>query len=96
MTTDHQAHFNGDGTVVVEYSPDESTPTSIAIVRAIAAIEDVDPIDLECTLHDYVEAEALDRLTAHDGLGRLGVDFSVCGYRVRVDNSDTITVFEPD
>lgn len=68
-------NFSGDSNdpIHVECPYDDDTPPSIAIVRAIAVIEDVDPIDspktLGITLYDHVDPEALDRLVTATGSG---------------------------
>ena len=52
--------------VRVECRYDEDTPPSIGIVRVIAVIEDIDPMDsptaLGMTLYDHVDPVALDQL----------------------------------
>lgn len=52
----------------VEHEFDAETPPSIAIVQAIAALEDVDPLefssDLGIRLYDHVDPGALDDIVA--------------------------------
>lgn len=95
MASDHWTWAGDDAQTVVEYTPDDGTRTSIAIVRAIAAIENVDPTDLEFTLYDYVNPEALDLLVDHEGAGNADVRFTMNGYRVRVRDTGEIVVREP-
>lgn len=75
----------------VECRYDDDTPPSLAIVRAIAVIEDVDPLDspraLGITLFDHVDPEALDRLVAANGdAGGVTVELTVHnGHRYAVE-----------
>ena len=86
---------NADDLMRVEHRYDSDTPASIAIVRAIAVIENVDPMDspteLGITLHDHVDPTALDRLvSAADGNGAVTVDLTLHNdhrYAVRVRES---------
>lgn len=78
----------------------EDTPPSIAIVRAIAVIEDVDPMDspraLGITLHDHVDPEALDRLVSATGdANSATVDLTIHNdhqYAVEVRNTGHLVV----
>ncbi|WP_339102651.1 HalOD1 output domain-containing protein [Haloterrigena salinisoli] len=97
MSTDRWVPDDGDGApVVLEYAPDDETPTSIAVVRTIAALENVDPTALEFTLYDYIDPIALDRLIAHTGDGSTEVRFTIHGYRVSVRETGEIVVREPE
>lgn len=53
---------------VIEHEHDDETPASIAIIQAICALEDVDPMevtsDLGIRLYDHVDPEALDTIVA--------------------------------
>ncbi|MFD1565435.1 HalOD1 output domain-containing protein [Haloarchaeobius amylolyticus] len=71
---DHSSNMDDPGSSIpdsdlvrVEYRYDD-TPPSIAIVRAIAALEDVDPMessaDLGIVLYDQIDPEALDNFVA--------------------------------
>lgn len=91
MATDRWAP-DDDAPIVIEYAPEDETPTSVAIVRAIAALENVDPTELEFTLYEYVDPTALDDLIAHEGSGGVEVRFAVNGYRVSVLESGEIVV----
>lgn len=83
---------NADDPMRVEHRYDSDTPASIAIVRAIAVIENVDPMDsptdLGITLYDHVDPTALDRLVSEgDGTGAVTVDLTLQNdhrYAVRV------------
>lgn len=85
-----------DASVVIEYAPDDETPASIAVVRTIAALENVDPTALEFTLYEYADPTALDRLIAHAGTGSTEIRFTVHGYRVSVLGTGEIVVREPE
>lgn len=43
-----------------------SDAPSTAVVMAVAAVRDIDPIDLDCCLADAVDPDALDRLYSDD------------------------------
>ena len=96
MSIDYPARSDGDGSDPFEYIPDETTPTSIAVVRAIAAVENVDPIDLDFTLYEYVDPQALDQLTGRESADDTEVTFTANGYRVRVHDTGEITLRETD
>lgn len=79
------------GTVSVHSRYDWSnTAPSIAVIDAIAALEDVEPIDLskalDTILFDHVDPEALDTILADDG--HVTVSFTISGYRVRFDGNE--------
>ena len=94
MATDRWPPTDGDGSTVIEYAPDDGTPISIAIVRTIAAIENVDPTALEFTLYDYVNPEALDLLIEHEGVGGAEIRFTVDDYDIYVLETGEIVVRE--
>lgn len=81
--------------IQVEHRYDATIPPSIAIVRSIAAIEDVDPVDsprdLGITLFEQIDPEALDRLLTDDGGGgAVTVDLTLQnGHRYTVHVEDT-------
>ncbi|OAQ52145.1 hypothetical protein HTG_14280 [Natrinema mahii] len=92
-------YYTGDpcvDDVIVRREVDWSeTPPSIAIVTAIADIENVDPIDLPTTagttLYSYVDPGALDALV---GGNQVCVSFSMTGYRVRIDGAELTVAVE--
>lgn len=85
------------GPPVLKYEGE--APVSVAVVRAIAAVEDVDPTALptkyDQVLFDRIDPEQLDRL-AGDGTGTPGpvIEFSIYGYRVRVEDATRVLVYE--
>lgn len=71
-----------------------TTPPSVAVVTAIAAREDVDPLEVRTelgTLYDHVDPEALDVLVT--GGGPVSISFRFDGYDCHIDG-DGITVTE--
>lgn len=98
MTSENQntVEKHGDRTRI-EHTYDESTPASTAIVRAVAAAENVDPVDcptdLEFTLYDHVDPEALDTLVGgRHNRAPLTVEFDVNRYHVEVDGTGRISI----
>lgn len=79
------------------YTEDER-PTE-AVVRAITAVNGVEPTDLD-PLYETVDPEALDRLLGSpvvgDPDGEVVVRFYVSGYRVIVKNDGQVTIFETE
>lgn len=70
-----------------EYSPEQ--PPSIAIVNALADLEEVHPTELDYTLYDSVQPEALDTLAQS---GNVEITFTVEQYRVHITESGTIKI----
>lgn len=84
---------------MLEHSYDTDRTASLAVVEAIATLEDTDPIEFASEfgtkLNDSIDPTALDTLTGiGDGTGTVVVEFPFAGYRVRVDDSGRIRVFE--
>lgn len=98
MTSENQdtVERHGDRTRI-EHTYDESTPASTAIVRAVAAAENVDPVDcptdLEFTLYEHIDPEALDTLVdgRHDH-APLTVEFDVNQYHIKVEDTGRISI----
>lgn len=63
----------------------------VAVLNAIAAVEGVEPRDLEFTLHDHVDTDAIEQL-ARDTGGRWELDFDVPGHQVTVRSDRTVIV----
>lgn len=79
----------------IEHQYDNETPPSIAIVRAIAVIENVPPMnsttDLGVRLYDHIDPTALDQLvdTENDGVD-VTIDFTIQnGHQYAVQVQDT-------
>ncbi|WP_254538904.1 HalOD1 output domain-containing protein [Halomarina litorea] len=82
---------------------DRGYPLSTAIIERIAALEEVDPLQLEHPLNDAVDPDALDSL--FDGVDTVPghVVFEYCGYEVFADSQGRVSVeeipeegFDPD
>jgi len=64
---------------------------SLALVEAIADARGVDPLQLDFTLHDYIDNDALDSLI--DGPdGDWELEFTVVDHTLRVNSKGLITV----
>lgn len=95
--------IGGEDTLVAkEYSP-ESTAPSVAIVEAIASIEDVCPIALSTsgrmTLSDSVDPDALDRLLTGRTADSITITFSIDEYTVWIGRTNLAvghTTTEPE
>lgn len=78
----------------VEYEYDAETPASIAVIHAICALTDVDPLEapteLGFVLHEHVDPGALDKLIGGGtGDGETVVSFEISnGKTYAVDVSD--------
>lgn len=70
-----------------EYKSEQ--PPSIAVVNALAELEEVDPTDLDYTLYDHIHPEALDTLIQS---GPVAVTFTVNQYTVHITESGTIRI----
>ena len=67
-----------------------NTAPSTAVIDAIAAIENVEPSDLEgsleAPLYNYIDPEALDRLVTRDS--QITVSFTFGKYHVLIDGDE--------
>lgn len=72
---------------------DESQSPSMAVIRAVADREEVDPHELKPPLYEVIETDALDSLFRATK-GR--VSFSYAGYGVTVDHEGDVRVTGPD
>ncbi|RKD93470.1 HalOD1 output domain-containing protein [Halopiger aswanensis] len=63
----------------------QTTP-SAAIVAVIAIIENVDPMDLEFVLYNYVDPGALDSLVSNDAA--VALSFRIERYNIRIDGNE--------
>jgi hypothetical protein len=62
------------------------------IVERIAALEGIDPLDLEDRLYDVIDVDALAALTAGDRQSTSRVEFTYYGYTVAVDGTGSVSV----
>ncbi|WP_243645239.1 HalOD1 output domain-containing protein [Natrarchaeobius chitinivorans] len=80
---------------MIDQTYDDVTPASIAIIKAICAVENVDPVDapddLGFTLHDHVDPEALDTMVTN-GTGDVSVELRLEDYHVLVEDTGRIRV----
>lgn len=86
--------------VLAERRHDEATPASIAVVYAIAAALDTDPIECSTehgfTLYDHVDPEALDTLLTDDRSdGTVTVELSLDEHLLRVTDTGRVRVLGP-
>lgn len=91
-----------DGPVTFETDYEERPP-SIAVVAALAAIEDSRPAEVDFVLHERVDPDALDALMADDNdaddgesRGDVTAEFSIDKYGVLVRSNGTLTVTTRD
>ncbi|MDS0475567.1 HalOD1 output domain-containing protein [Natrinema sp. 1APR25-10V2] len=72
-----------------------TAPTSLQVVRAVAAEEGVEPVELEPPLHEVVDADALDELfpatPGTSGPAR-AVEFAYRGKRVCIDSGGNVEI----
>ncbi|NUB90778.1 hypothetical protein HTZ84_13965 [Haloterrigena sp. SYSU A558-1] len=93
------SNFTGDPDppIHIEQQFDSDTPPSLAIVRAIAAVENVDPVKspsaLGITLSDHIDPSALDQLIGKDSEDSVTIDFTIQNshqYSVRVQDTNLV------
>lgn len=65
-----------------------ATSPSIAAVTALATVIGVDSTDLDSTLYDYVDPDALDALVRDQNSERVTVSFTIDRYRIRFDGDE--------
>lgn len=82
-----------DAADVQHYTVDEDEPLDVAITYAIAALEGIDPRDVDPPLHDVVDPEALERLIT-SATGDARARFSVGRYDVTVADGGSEVVVE--
>lgn len=75
------------------YQYESENPPSIAIIEALAELEDRDPVNLELTLYDYIHPEALNTLTQS---GDVEIWFTVPQYEIHVRESGAVVISETD
>lgn len=63
----------------------------MTIVNAVAAIENVEPIDLPTTLYDYINPEALDTLAANES--NIMISFTLDENGVQIDGNRLVISF---
>lgn len=68
----------------------DATDVSTTVVLEVAAADDVDPLAMEDTLHDWIDPDALDAVVSSMDEG--SVTFTMRGHEVRVDADGTVAV----
>ncbi|WP_226479449.1 HalOD1 output domain-containing protein [Natrinema amylolyticum] len=86
--------------LLAERTYDETTPASIAVVYAISAALETDPIDCSTehgfTLYDHLDPEALDALVTDDRRdGTVTVELSVNDHLLRITDGGRVRVLGP-
>lgn len=83
----------------LEHTIDDETPASTAIIRAIAILENVRPEKLsdevDLTLYDHVDPDALDRLVAADAERGVSIALGIRSeheYAVRIRSTGHLIV----
>ena len=79
-----------------KHDRDRDGPLSDAVVEALAAVENVEPDELDLRLYDSVDGDALDRLygvTAEKD-AHLRVTFTIADYEVTVHDDGRVAVRE--
>lgn len=89
--SDHTADERDTHDLVRERHDWSNTPPSLAVIQALASIEDVDPAGLDLRLHEYIDPEALDRVVANSREDSVAISFVIGRYRVAIDD-DELTV----
>ena len=78
-----------------QYNWSNASP-SMAVIDALAAIEDVKPINLQrtldTTLYEEVNPDALDSLVTNDG--HVTISFTIDQYRVLIDGNKLVVTFD--
>lgn len=70
----------------------DNVSPSVAVVHAIAEVQNVDPVALDTELYDYVDPDALDGLFGERADRQLTVEFDVEAYTVTVRSDRTVTI----
>ena len=98
MATEDESGDRGHQHVIRHTFDDETSP-SFAVINAVCALENVDPVDapgeLGFTLHDHIDPQALDSLLeSGDGDGAVRVEFVIGDYRVRIADTGRLRIHE--
>lgn len=77
------------------FDPESDTELGVVVVRALAAVEDADPTEVDFRLHDSIDVDALAKMYRHAD-GRPGspwrMEFTVHDRHVSVRDDGRITV----
>lgn len=96
-------HDDSVGPIRVQWRFDSDTPPSLAIIRTIAAIENVDPVTsltaLGIRLHKHLNPEALDHLLSdRNGNTTVTIEFTLHNdqrYTIHLDDTGQLVVVKP-
>lgn len=89
-------HDSGDGetrTRAVRHTGDSAEQSTLAVVEAVAAATDRDPLTMP-PLHDAIDTDALDALVdrASEAESALRVTFAYAGATITVEGGHSVTV----
>lgn len=70
-----------------EYKTEQ--PPSLAVVTALADLKEKEPTDLDYTLYNYIQPQALDTLTQS---GTVEITFTVEQYTIHIREDDTVRI----
>lgn len=84
---------------LLEYEYEGETPVSVAVVQAIANVEGIDPTSVSTrfdrTLFDCIDPSGFNALVTEGGDAiDLVVEFTIYGYRVRIEDETRILIYE--
>lgn len=85
--------------LLLEYEYEGETPVSVAVVQAIATVEEIDPTTVSTrfdrTLFDCIDPSGFNALVT-EGVDAIDlvVEFTVFGYRVQVEDETRILIYE--
>lgn len=85
----------GDRPYRVIVDAGETDAVTVAVVETIAAIEGVDPVEVETRLDDHVDPDALDALYRHaraNDRASWSFEFDVGGHAVTLESDGWISV----
>ena len=79
-----------------KYDVNANETVSEAVIRAVANEQDVDPVEMDACLYDVIDPHVLDAVfqDRDAGGGERRVSFTFDGYRVAVDESETVFLTE--
>ncbi|WP_232686543.1 HalOD1 output domain-containing protein [Halobacterium zhouii] len=70
-------------------------PVLVAVVEQLSELEGSDPMDVDTPLHDYIDPDVLEKLTARND-SQWQLRFYTDGYQIRVSGQGTVTVYDAD
>lgn len=67
-------------------------PLSTAILSEVAAVEDVDPIDVSPPISTAIDTDALEELFLGESDGFTRVEFTYADHRIRVQGAEVVSI----